>query len=400
MISVYSINVVMIFDNHYSHPFDKTGLILSLKSDIALYLPNLTAGGAERTFLRLAAGFRARGCSVRLVVDRAEGGLLDSVRAEGLPLDSLDARRTLLALPRLAGWLRRNRPAVLLSAITHNNLIAVWARALGGVSTRIVVSEHTVASAQAAAHANWQYRVLAPLCHAIYPRAAAIVAVSAGAAADLAAYARLDRQCIEVIPNPVVTLDYPQRAAAPCPHPWFGDGGPPVLIAAGRLVPLKDFPTLLRALVMVRRQMPVRLVILGEGPERDALLALRQQLGLDAVVDFPGFYADPLPLFARAAALVSSSRFEGFGLTLVEALACGTPVVSTDCPTGPVEILAAGDYGRLVPVGDAEALGAALLATLATPPDRARLQRRAQDYTLDTVTDRYLDLFRHLEALQ
>ncbi len=365
---------------------------------IALYLPNLAAGGAERTFLRLAAGFGERGCPVRLVVDRAEGGLLEVVHASGLPLESLRAARTLTALPKLSAWLRRNRPDVLLSAITHNNLIAVWARALARSGTRVVVSEHTVLSAQTAMQTGWQYRVLAPLCRGTYPRAAAIVAVSAGVADDLARYAGVARNRIEVIPNPVVTPDYPQRAAAPCPHPWLIDGGPPVVVAAGRLVPLKDFPTLLQALAVVRRRMPARLLILGEGPERGALLALRARLGLDGVVDLPGFYPDPLPLFARAAALAVSSRFEGFGLTLVEALACGTPVVSTDCPTGPAEILAQGDHGRLVPVGDADALGAALLATLTAPPDRDRLRRRALDYTQAAVVERYLTLFHRLES--
>jgi len=164
------------------------------------------------------------------------------------------------------------------------------------------------------------------------------------------------------------------------------------------LVPLKDFPTLLQALAHVRRRAPARLLVIGEGPERDALLALRARLGLDEAVEFPGFYEDPLPLFARAAALVVSSQFEGFGLTLVEALACGTPVVSTDCPTGPAEILERGAYGRLAPVGDADALARALLETLNATPDRERLRQRAQDYTLAAVVERYLALFDRLES--
>ncbi|MBK8510175.1 MAG: glycosyltransferase [Candidatus Competibacter sp.] len=365
---------------------------------VAFYLPNLAAGGAERTFLRLATGFKERGCAVGWVVDRLEGGLLETVRASGFNLDCLNAGRTLAALPKLRGWLRQRRPDVLLSAITHNNLIAAWAGKLSGAPTRVVVSEHTVLSAQAASQAGWQYRILAPLCRWAYPHAAAIVVVSAGAADDLARYTGLSRERMEVIPNPVVTPDYPQRIAAPSPHPWLADGGPPVFVAAGRLVPLKDFPTLLQALAHVRRRAPARLLVIGEGPERDALLALRARLGLDEAVEFPGFYEDPLPLFARAAALVVSSRFEGFGLTLVEALACGTPVVSTDCPTGPVEILERGAYGRLAPVGDADALARALLETLNATPDRERLCQRAQDYTLAAVVERYLALFDRLES--
>ncbi|MBL8250537.1 MAG: glycosyltransferase [Candidatus Competibacter sp.] len=365
---------------------------------VAFYLPNLAAGGAERTFLRLAAGFKDQGCAVSFVVDRLEGGLVEAVRASGLELECLSAARTLAALPKLRGWLRQRRPDVLLSAITHNNLIAAWAGKLAGAPTRVVVSEHTVLSAQAASQAGWQYRVLAPLCRWAYPRAAAIVVVSPGAADDLARYTGLSRARMDVIPNPVVTPDYPQRIAAPSPHPWLDDGGPPVFVAAGRLVPLKDFPTLLQAFDRVRRRVPARLLVIGEGPERDALLALRARLGLDEAVEFPGFFADPLPLFARAAALVVSSQFEGFGLTLVEALACGTPVVSTDCPTGPSEILERGAYGRLVPVGDADALARAMLDTLNESPDRDRLRQRAQEYTLAAVVARYLALFDRLDA--
>ncbi|MBL8258944.1 MAG: glycosyltransferase [Candidatus Competibacteraceae bacterium] len=366
--------------------------------NVAFYLPNLAAGGAERTFLRLAAGFKERGCAVSFVVDRLEGGLVEAVRADGLALDCLNASRTLAALPKLRDWLRQRRPDVLLSAITHNNLIAAWAGKLAGAPTRVVVAEHTVLSAQAASQAGWQYKILAPLCRWSYPRAAAIVVVSAGAADDLARYTGLARARMEVIPNPVVTPDYPRRIAAPSPHPWLADGESPVFVAAGRLVPLKGFATLLQAFAHVRHRASARLLVIGEGPEREALLALRARLGLDQAVAFPGFYDDPLPLFARAAALVVSSQFEGFGLTLVEALACGTPVVSTDCPTGPAEILERGAYGRLVPVGDADALARAMLETLNETPDRDRLRQRAQDYTLAAVVERYLALFDRPEA--
>lgn len=359
---------------------------------VALYLPNLTGGGAERTLLRLAAGFRASGWTPRFVVDQARGELVSAVQADRIALDSLEASRTAQALPRLVRWLRAQRPDALLSAITHNNLIAVWARAWARVSTRIVLSEHTLLSRQAMTHDRWQYRILPRLCALTYPYAAALIAVSEGVADDLAVYTHLDRRLITVIPNPVVTPDFPVRAAAPCPHPWLNDPATPVIIAAGRLEPIKDFSMLLRAFAHLRQQRPVRLLILGEGPQRGELLALREQLGLTGEVDLPGFQHDPLPFFARSAVLAVSSRYEGFGLTLAEALACGIPVVSTRCG-GPTEILADGRYGALTPVGDAVALNTALANALDCPPAPALLQDRAQDYTLEAVTQRYLDLF-------
>lgn len=359
---------------------------------VALYLPNLTGGGAERTLLRLALGFRASGWSPRFVVDQACGELVSAVQAEEIPLDTLNASRTLRALPRLADWLRIQQPTVLLSAITHNNLIAVWARAWARVATRIILSERTVLSAQATTHRQWQYRVLPRLCALTHPHAAAVIAVSQGVADDLVSYAHLQRRRIVVIPNPVVTPDFPARAAAPCLHRWLQDSTVPVVVSAGRLEPVKDFPTLLHAFARLREQRPARLLILGEGSQRGELLALRDQLGLADAVDLPGFQPDPLPFFARAAVLAVSSRYEGFGLTLVEALACGIPVVSTRCG-GPAEILADGRYGWLTPVGNVAAFSAALAEALDHPPAPDLLRNRAQDYTVDAVTQRYLDVF-------
>ena len=359
---------------------------------VALYLPNLTGGGAERTLLRLAIGFRTSGWTPRFIVDQAHGELVDAVQAEAIPLEILNASRTLFALPRLAAWLRAHRPDVLLSAITHNNLIAVWARALAQVPTRIILSEHTLLSRQAATHQRWQDRLLPRLCALTYPHASARVAVSTAVAADLADYAHLERHAIAVIPNPVVMPDFPQRVALPCSHRWLHDSSVPVIVAAGRLEPVKDFAMLLHAFARVRQQRPVRLLILGEGSQRDELLALRDTLNLTADVDLPGFQHDPLPFFARSAVLAVSSRYEGFGLTLVEALACGIPVVSTACG-GPTAILADGRYGALTPVGDAVALSAALANALDHRPAAALLQNRAQDYTVAAVTRRYLNLF-------
>ena len=224
----------------------------------------------------------------------------------------------------------------------------------------------------------------------LYPRADEIVAVSAGVADDLARVARIPRSRITVIHNPIVTDELLADARAPVDHPWFADGGPPVVLAAGRLTEQKDYPTLLRAFRHARRARELRLVILGEGEERPRLEALARELDVSGDVDFAGFVANPYAFMARASLFVLSSAWEGFGNVVVEAMACGTPVVSTDCPSGPGEILEGGRYGRLVAVGDDEELAAAMLATLEDPPRPELLRERAAAFRADEAALRYL----------
>jgi glycosyltransferase involved in cell wall biosynthesis len=363
---------------------------------IALYLPNLAGGGAERTFLLLGRELGSHGYAVVVVVDRMEGALIKSFAEYGIRVEALQAIRTIAALSRLARWLRRNEPDVLISAITLNNIIALWARRLARVRTRIIVCEHTVPSRQSSTRAAWQYRLVPWLLRNFYHWADAILAVSAGVADDIAALSRVARETIRVIPNPVVTPDFETRAAAAVDHGWLTDRSFSVFVAAGRLVPLKGFDTLLNAFDQVQRRCPARLIIIGEGPLRETLTLLRDRLKLQETVDLPGFIDDPLPVFARAAVVVVSSVYEGFGLTLVEAMACGTPVVSTDCPTGPREILDNGRFGPLVPVNDAGRLAEAMLSALNSPIPPERLKARAAEYAVDKIGLRYRALIEEL----
>lgn len=181
-------------------------------------------------------------------------------------------------------------------------------------------------------------------------------------------------------------------AAAPCDHPWLRPGQPPVIVVAGRLERQKDFPTLIRAFAQVRGERPCRLLILGDGGGRARLQALSAELGITADVDLPGFQANPYPFLARADLFVLSSRWEGSPNVLTEALALGTPVVATDCPSGPHELLDGGRYGPLVPVGDVAALGKAVAATLDQPLPPERLEAAVADYTQATSAERYLEV--------
>jgi len=360
---------------------------------LVVYLPDLSGGGAERLHVSLAPVFLAAGLRVTFLVHRCRGALLDAVPA-GVGLVSLDASRPLAALPRLIAFLRRERPEFLLVNTEHMNIVAIWAKLLSGAPTRLVVTQHSVLSQQAR-RLGWRFKVLPLLYRCFLRRAAAIVAVSNGVARELETICRLDRGAVQVIYNGVVDERFAARSGAPVAHPWF-DGSCAVLIAVGRLVATKDFATLIRAFARAARVRDLRLIILGEGPQRAELSSLAASLGVADRLDMPGFVARPLPFIRRSAALVLSSRFEGFGNVLAEALACGVQTVGTDCPFGPAEILAGGRFGRLTPVGDADSMAKAILLALDAPIESAILRARGASFSIEACAAAYLSLFDDL----
>jgi len=340
--------------------------------------------------LNLAGGLASRGFQVDLVLARATGPYLAGV-PEGVRVLDLGARRVLFAIPGLVDYLRRTKPTALISALWHANLVSIWARQVARVPTRIVVTAHNTLS-QGLNGTKLKRAKATPLLLRLFGSAASrIVAVSQGVADDLAKTGGIPRDRISIIPNPVVRTDSLPGIGKPPDHPWFAEDGPPVLLAVGRLTWEKDFETFLRAFALVRERQPVRGVILGEGPQRPALEELSGTLGLDGDVQMPGFVTDPTAFMAHAAVFVLSSRTEGLPTALIEALAAGAPVVSTDCPNGPREVLQDGKYGTLVPVGDAQALASAILARLAEA--RTSAPREAwEPYTTETAVDGYLRL--------
>jgi len=235
----------------------------------------------------------------------------------------------------------------------------------------------------------WQ-RALYQAVPLAYRRARRVVAVSAGVADDLAQFGALPPGQVQVIHNPVFSTDLDSLAARAPDHAWFAPGGPPIVLAAGRLHRQKGFDTLLRAFAQVRAETDCRLIILGEGEERSALETQAEALGLRYDIDLPGFHPNPFALMARAGAFVLSSRWEGFPNALVEAMACGAPVVATDCPSGPREI--AQGLAPLVPVDDVRALAGALAPTLRRRPDTAALRARARSFSVEAAAGRYLQL--------
>lgn len=389
---------------------------------IALFFPSLAGGGMEKTMLTTAAALARRNHRVEVVVCRAQGPLRNQIPAtvrvvelERAPMwkgrwyalradpQGIGAMLMPVLLPRkppgrlpylpaLVDYLRRERPDALFAASSGPNLQAIWARRLAKVRTRIVVSQHTTMSRAQMGSPRWKHRFLPPLARRGYLMADAIVAVSEGVAQDLVAHAGVSRERISKIYNPVVTAELLVRAKEPLDHPWLKPGAPPVILGAGRLVTPKDFSTLLRAFARVRAQRKARLVILGEGKQHKELESLARQLGVCADVALPGFVANPCAYMARAAVFVLSSAWEGFGNVIVEALACGCPVVSTDCPSGPSEILGDGAYGPLVPVGNDVAMAEAILAILESSTDSGRLRSRAAEFSDERAVDDYLDV--------
>jgi len=380
---------------------DSSPVNMALKNtSVSLFLPNLDGGGAELVMLRLAQGLAERGLKIDLVLAKAEGAYLAKVPPVVRVID-LKSRSPVLLFKTLAlrRYLQREQPAILLSALDIVSA-ATWARLLAGVPTRVVMSVHTNLSHQFQDKPEMiMGRVRSYLVRWFYPWADAIVAVSQGVAEDLAFMSGLPLADIRVIYNPVVTPDFFEKVKESVDHPWFAPGEPPVVLGVGRLVRQKDFPTLIRAFALVRQCRPARLMILGQEDKREPsirpqLETLVRELGLEGEVTLPGFVENPYAYMARAAVFVLSSVYEGFGNVVAEALAAGTSVVSTDCKSGPAEILADGKYGRLVPVGDFESLANAILATLSQPTDPELLRQRSKAFSVETVIDQYLEVLK------
>jgi len=337
--------------------------------------------------LKLAIALADSGVSLDLVLAKAEGPYLEDIPAD-LPVVDLGASRMIASLPRLVAYLRRVRPPVVLSSLDYANIVASWASAASGTRPRLVLNEQNTLSRVAGNASSLRGRLVPTLARRTYPGAAAITAVSKGVAEDLAETLGLPPTRIDVIHNPVVTPELIARAAEPIGHEWFAPGGAPVVLAVGRLSPQKDYPTLLEAFAQVRKSRPVRLLILGDGPLRPEIEALVTKLEIGTDVQLPGFVDNPFAYMQRCDVYAMSSRWEGLPTVLIEALASGARIVSTDCPSGPQEILDGGRYGRLVPVGDVGALARSLEAAL---DDDTPLPgpESWSPYELDTIVQQY-----------
>ncbi|MDN5850644.1 MAG: glycosyltransferase, partial [Nitrococcus sp.] len=362
---------------------------MSAAARLAVFIAFSGAGGVERMVINLLGGIRAArpALAVDLVAVKAANVPRERL-PQGITMVDLRVRHSTLAAVALARYLRRCRPDALLAAKDRAIRSAVLARRLSGVDIRLIGRLGTNLSAALDGRSP-AVRLLRRLpMRRYYRQVDSVVAVSEGVAEDTRRITGLPASQVTVIRNPVITAGLPRLAAEPVMHPWFCSPIAPVILGAGRLTRQKDFPTLIRAFARLRRERPAKLVILGEGNDRRALEALTAKLGIGEDVDLPGHVANPYAWMAKANLFVLSSIWEGSPNVLTEAIACGTPALATDCPSGPRELFADGRYGLLVPVGDDAAMAAAMSRVLDGPPPAGALCEAVREYSVEVSTGR------------
>jgi glycosyltransferase involved in cell wall biosynthesis len=350
----------------------------------------MEGGGAEKVALNLANHWAEHGISVDLVLVRAKGVYLCQLSKHVNVID-LDSTRTMGSVWKLTKYLRRARPDVILSAMDHANLAAIFATIISLTRTKTAVSIHCAHEAYKK-NSSRSNRYLPGIARFFYRFVNFRIAVSKGVAEELERTYWWRPAKFTAIHNPIGCMS----AAAvknEQVHEWLSSKISPVIVAAGRLCEVKDYPTLLRAFAIVLRRTDARLLILGEGDKRQELEMLSRELVIDSHMQLCGHVLNPSSYMAEAAVLVMSSKFEGFGNVLIEAMACGTPVVSTDCPYGPREILENGKFGKLVPVGNHVQLAEAIVKTIGEQRRSTMLKKRAGEFGVEKVAAKYWNLF-------
>ncbi len=359
-------------------------------SSIAFFLPSLEGGGAEKCTVTLVKALARRNLEVNLILARAEGPF-SQVDMETVRVTDLGSPTIWKAIPSLARVLRQERPSALVSGLEHANVVALLARRLARTDIRVVVVTHTLVSQMLQLRRPQVTRAMRRLIRLLYPTADHVVAVSRAVAADLSEVARLPKESIEVVYNGVDANQIEALSREGVDAECCGPNDAPTVVAVGSLQPYKDHRTLIEAVSLVRRKRRIRLVVLGDGPERVNLKAQVSRLHLEADVLFRGFVRNPYAWINRSAALVLPSLWEGLPTVLVEAMACGVTPVATEC-AGSAEVLEQGAYGILTPVGDAAAMADAILEALDHPLPAARLHRRVEDFSVNLAADRYTRL--------
>lgn len=351
--------------------------------DLAIFTPTIE-GGVGRIIDRLAVALARKGYTIDIVTTHVRE---DSMISPEVNIVNLDVSRTISALPKLIKYLRERKPKALMSVIYHANIIAWLAKKISGSLARMIMCEQ-VALVPALTRENFFIRaVLKLLVRLLYRLADKVITVSQNAASDLRSLG-VPSGNIEVIYNFVDLPDALRLADENVSHEWFSNKTMPVVLGVGRLEWQKDFRTLIQAFAIARKKHPARLVIIGDGPEKKELNDLINQLNLSEHIQLFGFTKNPFPYFKLSDVFVLSSRYEGMPLVLAEALALGLAVVSTDCPSGPREILKGGQLGKLVPVGDEKRLSEAIVQLLESPHQRVSTID-IKEYTLDFAVTKY-----------
>lgn len=357
---------------------------------VCVLLPDLRGGGAERLHTNLANDWVERGLRVQFVVMSSEGELREALDRR-IELHDLQVSRLRGLLLPLARYLRKTRPTVTLAPMWPLTSIAIAAWRLAGRPGRLIVSDHTQLSISAEQELKVPRWLLGRIMRHSYPQASGVIAVSNGVKEDMCSLSGLDTALVRVIYNPTAVGIPFKRGDPDARSRLWGPGHGKTILSVGTLKPQKDHATLIEAFALLPPELDAKLIILGEGALRRQLEEKIRSMNLEDRVSLPGFMLDPYPWYQTADLFVLSSRWEGFGNVLVEALECGVPVVSTNCDSGPAEILSDGRFGKLVPVRDPGALAGAMCASLREEHDTTLLRDRAGDFTVTAISDKYLD---------
>lgn len=370
------------------------------KISIVFFLPSLGGGGTERIIVNIVNNLDKRKYNVSLVLGEAKGDFLNEIE-KGVPIVNLNASGNLKLLFKLTEYFNKAAPEIFISSFPRFDLISLLAKMFSKKKTKIIIIEHINFSFHLFTARSLYRRLIGRLIlpsfvKVFYPMADIIVCVSNGVAKDISKIInRPDK--IKIIYNPVISDKIYKLSEETIRHAWFSDQKIPIILAAGRLAKQKDYPTLLEAFKLVIEKNPARLVILGEGEDRNKLEKFSQRIGIFENVLFLGFQKNPYKYMKKAAVFVLSSLQEGFPTVIVEDMACGAPVVSTNCRSGPNEIIENGKNGLLVPIGDPISLADGITKLIESPSLREKFsregKRRAEDFTIDKKVKEYEKLF-------
>jgi glycosyltransferase involved in cell wall biosynthesis len=357
---------------------------------IAFFLQNLRYGGAQKVTINIANGLTARGYHVDLVTANFEGDFVSDVNS-GLHVVDLDVPSVaglgvLAGVPRLKTYLETTKPDILIAGQTHANIAAALAARIAKVSPQVTLTEHS-AYGRSEGLKDWFTNTLASY---VYTLADEVVGVSGGVVESIVENTRVDPAKTSVLYNPIDLESVRARSKEPVDDKWLSNPEIDSIVSVSRLESQKNLSLLLRAFKIVHEQHPsTRLIVVGKGSERRRLGELARSLEIEDVVSFPGYVDNPYAYMRHSAVFVLSSRYEGLPTVLIEALACGCSIVSTDCPYGPREILVDGEYGRLTPVDDESALANAIEEMLEDPADSQESVERSEHFTMSNGIDRY-----------
>ena len=357
---------------------------------ILIFIPNLSGGGAERVFLKISSEIKKRGQNVELILSNQNGPYISELPPD-VPITSLNSKRVLYSLIPLARLIRKKNPDLILSALPHANSVAILAKKLSGKKIKLVISERNTYS-QESFQPNLKNIILKYLMRKLYKNADAIITVSDGVRESLINFMRINNKNYFSIPNPCDSKEIKAKANLPINDEWFLSSDVPVVIAVGRLTKQKDFSSLIKSFAIVIKKTKARLLILGEGEERNSLEILAKSLKLsNELFCMPGFKTNPFKYIKASSLFVLSSRWEGFPNVLLQAIACNCKIISTNCQSGPLEILDGGKYGDIIPVGDIEAMANSINRNL-NNPRKYDISNRCNHYSIKRTIESYLEV--------